>query len=44
MKFVQLVDDNKGDIFLQKSSRIWDSKTNSRPLFAFAFFKALYIR
>ena len=31
MKSIQLVD--KRNFFLQKSSRIWDSKTNSRPFF-----------
>ena len=31
MKSIQLVD--KRNFFLQKSSRIWDSETNSRPFF-----------
>ena len=36
MTFAQLVDYDKKNIFLQKSSRKWGRKTSSRPLFDFS--------
>ena len=35
MKFGQLVDYNKRNIFLQKLCRKWGKETSSRPLFIF---------
>ena len=35
MKFGQLIEHNKRNIFLQKSCGIWDRETSSRPLFVF---------
>ena len=34
-EFSQLMDYNARNIFLQKSCRIWDRETNSRPIFVF---------
>ena len=42
MKIIQLIKHNKRNVFLQKSCRNWDRKTNFRPLFV--FLKRLYIR
>ena len=42
MKFGQLIEYNKRNIFLQKLCRKWDRETNSRPLFY--FFKKLKMR
>ena len=33
MKFGQVIEDNKRNIFLQKPSRKWVRETSSRPLF-----------
>ena len=35
LKFAQLTEHNKRNIFLRKSCRIWDRETSSRPLFLF---------
>ena len=35
MKFGQLIEYNKRNIFLQKLCRKWDKETSSRPLFIF---------
>ena len=35
MKFGQVIENSKGNIFLQKSCRKWGKETSSRPLFVF---------
>ena len=42
IKFSQLIEYNKRNIFLQKSCREWGKSTSPRPLFV--FFKKLYMR